>query len=392
PTRRPAADAPRPTAGKIDYTRRDRNRPAPAAASPPPAPPRPTPTPTPVASADNALDLSAPTSPPPRPAPPREAPAPAPAPGSGSGTSLDLGGPPTPAPQPPTPASSASSSLDLGGSPRPTSSGSSTASTSLDLGGGPPPAPPAPSPATSSTSLDLGGTPTPAPSSSSTSTSLDLGGGGDAGPTAPGGGQRRPAPPARPARHHVTRRTRRGASTLLDFSAPVVTLNRLQSGIGALTLDAVVGDEVGDLRIGAAYATTDGRTGTVELDAHRRHGPSDHRPVVWAQREGRFERIAIDLRQSPSLARLLVYGFSPSKAVVAWGGTMVVTTYGGDRVDAPITSPPSPAVLALLSVYNVDGEFVVRAEMDPVAGTVRDTCRAFGYDRITWLDDRTPVT
>jgi hypothetical protein len=33
---------------------------------------------------------------------------------------------------------------------------------------------------------------------------------------------------------------------------------------------------------------------------------------------------------------------------------------------------------------------VIRAEMTPVGG-VRDAGRAFGYDRITWLDDRNPV-
>ena len=220
------------------------------------------------------------------------------------------------------------------------------------------------------------------------STSLDLG----AGPAPASGGPSRPPKPApAPTRHHVVRRTRRGAATLLDFAAPVVTLDRLQSGIGTLTFDAVVGDEVGDLRLGAAWELTDGRTGTVDLDAGRRLGPDDRRAVVWAGREGRFERIALDLRQSRSLARLLLFGFSPSRQTLQWGGTVVGTTAGGERIDAPIVSAPSPAVMALVSLYNVDGEFVVRAEMDPVAGSVRDTCRAFGYDRITWVDDRTPV-
>ena len=187
------------------------------------------------------------------------------------------------------------------------------------------------------------------------------------------------------------RRTRPGVTTLLDFGNPVVTLSPVQSGVGELRLDAVIGEEVGDLRIGVAWALADGRSGTVQLDADRRHGPDDRRPVVWAGRHGRFERISLDLRQSRSLARLLVYGFSPSRQSLTWGGTVVITTYGGDRIDAPIVSAPSPAVMALVSLYNVDGEFVVRSEMDPVSGSVRDTCKAFGYDRITWLDDRTPV-
>ncbi len=45
----------------------------------------------------------------------------------------------------------------------------------------------------------------------------------------------------------------------------------------------------------------------------------------------------------------------------------------------------------LVSVYNVDGELVVRAEMETIAGDVREAARAYGYDRITWRDDRHPV-
>jgi hypothetical protein len=45
----------------------------------------------------------------------------------------------------------------------------------------------------------------------------------------------------------------------------------------------------------------------------------------------------------------------------------------------------------LLSLYNVRGEYVLRAELESIEGGVREACRAYGYDRITWLDDRTPV-
>lgn len=345
-----------------------RSTPAPKSTPAPTTPPRPT-TPAPApqpAAASNSLDLSAPA--PPASTPPAAPPPAAPPASSSTSLDLDLGSSPTPTPaRTPTPAST----------------------TSLDLGAGT--APPAPA---SSTSLDLGlgGAPAPPPAAgqaSSASTSLDLGAGPQ--PTAGPGRAPTPKPPPPAERHHVLRRTRPGVTTLLDFGNPVVTLRPVQSGIGELTVDAVVGDEVGDLRIGAAWALTDGRTGTVELEAERRHGPDDRRPLVWAERQGRFDRIALDLRQARSLARLLVYGFSPSKRSLTWGGTVVITTYGGDRIDAPIVSAPSPAVMALVSVYNVGGEFVVRSEMDPVSGSVRDTCRAFGYDRITWLDDHTPV-
>jgi hypothetical protein len=34
---------------------------------------------------------------------------------------------------------------------------------------------------------------------------------------------------------------------------------------------------------------------------------------------------------------------------------------------------------------------VLRAEHQLVSGAVREVARAFGYDRIAWADDRTPV-
>jgi hypothetical protein len=39
----------------------------------------------------------------------------------------------------------------------------------------------------------------------------------------------------------------------------------------------------------------------------------------------------------------------------------------------------------------VRGELVLRAEMEIVPGGVREAARGYGFDRITWLDDRTPV-
>ena len=45
----------------------------------------------------------------------------------------------------------------------------------------------------------------------------------------------------------------------------------------------------------------------------------------------------------------------------------------------------------LLSLYQVRGELVLRAEMQTLFGDVREAARAYGFDRITWLDGRTPV-
>ena len=88
---------------------------------------------------------------------------------------------------------------------------------------------------------------------------------------------------------------------------------------------------------------------------------------------------------------MIVFGFSESAQELRWGGTLIVTALGGARVELPLDLPASTGVSVFLSVYNVAGEFVLRAEMETVKGAVRDACIAYGFDRISWLDDRTPV-
>jgi uncharacterized protein involved in tellurium resistance len=186
-------------------------------------------------------------------------------------------------------------------------------------------------------------------------------------------------------------RARTGSRTILTPHEPSVTLSRVQSGIGTLTFEAVCSPEVGDLRLGCAYQLADGHSSTVNHAAGRRFGPRDsRRPVVVGQRE-QYERISVDLRQCRSLQRLVVFGFSESGRPLSWGGTLVVATHAGARVELPIEMRPSGGVLVLMSLYNVRGEFVLRAEMDVIDGPVRQACRAYGFDRISWLDDHTPV-
>jgi hypothetical protein len=104
-----------------------------------------------------------------------------------------------------------------------------------------------------------------------------------------------------------------------------------------------------------------------------------------------FERLEVDLRQSRQLERMVVFGFSGNGADIGWAGTLVVTTFGGARVELPITLPPSNAVAVLASMYNVHGELVLRSEMEPVGRTVQEACSAYGFDRITWLDGNRPA-
>jgi hypothetical protein len=269
------------------------------------------------------------------------------------------------------------------------------ADSSLDLSAPAPPpaaAPARPAPARPDTSLDLStpaSPPPPAPPRTAADTSLDL-----STPVPPPATRARPAPPAPTSARRNRRprpRVRPGTDLILGPKAPTVWLTRLQSGIGQLTLEAACSDAVGDLRLGCAYQLRSGHSSTVQHSGGYDRAPRDStRPVLTADRD-RFERLTVDLRQSLELERLAVYAFSESRATLAWDGTLVVTTYGGAKVELPIAREPSAGVVVLLSLYNVHGEYVVRAESEQPFASIRDACQAFGYERITWLDDRTPV-
>jgi uncharacterized protein involved in tellurium resistance len=169
-----------------------------------------------------------------------------------------------------------------------------------------------------------------------------------------------------------------------------VVLTRLQSGIGELTIAAATSPEAGDMRLGAAYQLRSGPTSTVQLAGGNRYAPSSRRPVIVAGRD-EFEQLGVDLRQVRDLDRMAVYAFSESRQELTWGGTLVITTSGRAQIELPLESLYPGRVAVLLTVYNLDGELVIRAEMETVVGEVREAARAYGYDRITWRDDRTPV-
>jgi hypothetical protein len=256
---------------------------------------------------------------------------------------------------------------------------------------------PAPAPSAGSTSLDLDApapTPAAAPAPSAGSTSLDL----DApAPTPAAAPVPRPADPAGqppaepPRRRREDVRVGSGGRRILTVAQPTVTLTRLQSGIGTLRFEAACGEDVGDLRLGAAYQLRSGLAATVQTTGgHRLAPPRSRRPLIVAAHE-RFGSLAVDLRQSRELERLGVYAFSEARRPLNWGGTLVVETFGGARIELPLESLHGGEVAMLLSLYNVRGELVLRAEMQALDGGVREACRAYGYDRITWLDDRTPV-
>jgi hypothetical protein len=200
-----------------------------------------------------------------------------------------------------------------------------------------------------------------------------------------------PAPAAtRPAATRVRRdvRVRAGQQRIVSGAEPTVTLTRVQSGIGQLEIEAVCSPAVGDVRLGAAYQLASGPTSTVQYT--NRFAPSSRRPVLLAGRE-EYEHLRVDLRQVRDLERLAVFAFSESRAELTWGGTLVVSTFGGARVELPLESLHPGRVAVLMTIYNVDGELVLRAELETVDGDVREAARAYGFDRITWRDDRSPV-
>lgn len=306
-----------------------RHHPEPATpAAPAAAPVRPAPAP----SSGLDLDAPSPSTTPIRPTTPTTPTAPAGAPGAGS-AGLDLSAPTAP------PTSSAPSA--------PTAPAVPPAST----GGG------------SGLDLDLGGVPAPP----------------------------RPAPVSGPRRTRPVARIGAGRRHIITVAEPTITFTRLQSGVGALRFEAACGAQVGDLRLGALYELNDGYSSSLQLTQGSRVAPPrSRRPVLVAGRD-RFEEIAVDLRQNQALRRLAVYAFSESRAALNWGGTLIAETFGGARVELPLEGLPPQDTAVLMSLYNVDGEFVVRAEMQAVVGGARAAAAAFGYDRITWLDDRTPV-
>jgi hypothetical protein len=200
------------------------------------------------------------------------------------------------------------------------------------------------------------------------------------------------APPSEPPRRvRDDARVRAGTRKILTVSDQTVTFTRLQSAIGTLRFEAAVSDEVGDLRLGCAYQLRSGESSTVQLTGGHRLAPAgSRRPIIIGGHE-QFAQISVDLRQSVELERMAIYAFSESRAPLKWGGTLIAETFGGARIELPLESLQGGDVAMLMSLYNVRGEFVLRAEMQALNGGVREACRAYGYDRITWLDDRTPV-
>ena len=169
-----------------------------------------------------------------------------------------------------------------------------------------------------------------------------------------------------------------------------MTLTRIQCGIGILTFTAAhAGVEA--LHLGCAYQLRSGQSSVVQpFGGATVAPPRSARPLIIG-RPGPTETLTLDLVQSRSIERLAIYAFSGQPVQPNGSATLVATTFAGTRVELPLDRPPSQHVTVLMSLYNLAGEFVLRAELDVIPGTVRDACAAYGFDRITWLDAHTPL-
>lgn len=293
--------------------------------------------------------------------------------------SLELSAPQTPAPARLAPAPPASTSLDLGAA-------SPTAGTSLDLSG-----------VAGGTSLDLRpAPPTPHPlPTPATGNLLDL------SAPATNGSPALARPPVTPRKSAAAGDLVLGweppgaapaRASILTPRDPVVALTAVQSGMGTLTIAATLPASLAGLRLLTAYQLTDGTSGVLdEATGLRAAPPASPRPVVSANAV-HSRGLVVDLLQVRDVTRLVVMLADPSAAPLEWSGALSVTTLSGARVSVPLERPAGPGVLAALSVHQVAGRLVLRAENDLVEGTLRDACTRYGITDLAWVDPWTPLT
>lgn len=199
-------------------------------------------------------------------------------------------------------------------------------------------------------------------------------------------------PSPQPRAPYQPTRAATGATATLNTAAPTLTLTRVQSGVGVLTITAACSDAVADARLGCMYELRTGRSGLVDLSRHLPVAPHDSRRPIILAGEPDFETLTFDLVQCRELRRAAVYLYAPSGAPSDPVGTLVVETFGRARVEIPLEGLAPASVLVALTVFTIDGELVLRVENEPVAGPVRSACEAFGFDTISWLDPQTPLT
>lgn len=215
---------------------------------------------------------------------------------------------------------------------------------------------------------------------------LDLSGG--LSTTASPAAQPNPVAPQPPSIHPV-RRLAADDRELLTADRPTLALTRVQSGVGRIDIELHA--PAGPLALACVVTDTAGDSSVI--DPTHPQGPPPPTtvdPLITFSGNG-FGSFGINLRRSRELDRLIVVATSTTGAVLGWTGTLSISTFGGGRVDIPIDATPPASTTIIASIYNVDGEYVLRAEGQPMNGSLREASRSFGFDTISWLDARTPI-
>lgn len=236
----------------------------------------------------------------------------------------------------------------------------------------PSPAPVAPAPA------PIAQTPAPAPAAPH----LDLA--PPAHVASPTTARRTPPPPALTGFVDVTA----GATHHLVPEAPVVQLNRVQSGVGALdfTLHSPEPEVLGVLY------EIDGVQGHLR-GPNAQLAPSTRHPIVSLD----GNTVHIDLGNARTLTRFAVLARTTH-------GALTIETSGGVRLDVPLgvagggddAANSSNGVVpgrvhVVLTGHRVRGCYVLRAEREAVDGGAHAAATAHGYNRLTWRDAETVV-
>lgn len=172
-----------------------------------------------------------------------------------------------------------------------------------------------------------------------------------------------------------------GKATVLGVGGTpsVVALSRVQSGIGAIrfTLDS---PSKGQMRLGMLIEHVDGTQAMVDAS-------KEAFPVATALPGG---EVLLNERRVRDLRRALVF-VTVSSPQVAWEGMVTATLPSGTKAHAPISFPNPGENAVAFSVLVVDGRVVLRAEEEHAEVPLRVMAERYGYARLAWSDDRTPI-
>lgn len=195
---------------------------------------------------------------------------------------------------------------------------------------------------------------------------------------------------AQPPSIHPVRRLDADDREILAPTRPTLALTRVQSGVGRLAVE-LFAPPAPAVALACILTDADGES-TVVDPTHPRSPPppTTTDPLITFSGNG-FGSFGINLRRSRELSRLIVVATAVVEPQIDWTGTLSLTTFGGGRIDIPLDATPASTTTIVASIYNVDGEYVLRAEGQPMNGSLREAARSFGFDTISWLDPRTPI-